>query len=171
MSIYITLSMDGSSNKARKARFFTPFNVFSLPRDLSRHLAHGASTRVQHCGRGHADPDVEPAPRPSTIRRLVEEGLPVAPLLQVLGRVNKHQDRRLVGVDLSTVVHATQLRLRRVPSIIRQVGRRGRRDRRYTLTVGGGPVRFCRGDCTLSAVAPDFLRDADGGRGSRSWHR
>ena len=46
VSIYKTLSMDGSSNKARKARFFTPFNVFSSPRDLSLHLAHGASTRA-----------------------------------------------------------------------------------------------------------------------------
>ena len=46
VSIYKTLSMDGSSNKARKARFFTPFNVFVLPRDLSLHLAHGASTRA-----------------------------------------------------------------------------------------------------------------------------
>ena len=122
--------------------------------------------RVQHCGRGHADPNVEFSSSPSTIRRLVEEGLPVAPLLQVLGRVNKHQDRRLVGVDGTAVVHATQLRLRRVPSIIRQVGRRGRRDRRYTLTVGGGPVRFRGGLGARGALSPHVLRDADGGRGS-----
>ena len=46
VSIYKTLSMDGSSNKARKAKFLTPFNVFSWPRVLSLHLAHGASTRA-----------------------------------------------------------------------------------------------------------------------------
>ena len=46
VSIYITLSMDGSSNKAKKAKFLTPFNVFSSPRDLSLHRAHGASTRA-----------------------------------------------------------------------------------------------------------------------------
>jgi hypothetical protein len=45
-SMYNTLSIDGSSNKAKKAKFLTPFNVFVLPRVLSRHRAHGASTRA-----------------------------------------------------------------------------------------------------------------------------
>ena len=45
-SMYNTLSIDGSSNKARKAKVLTPFNVFSSPRVWSLHLAHGASTRA-----------------------------------------------------------------------------------------------------------------------------
>ena len=142
VSIYITLSMDGSSNKARKAsssrrstcsRCRSCLYISPTARRPAR-SALRAGARRSRCRTGAASV--------ATIRRLVQEGLPVAPLLQVLGRVNKHQDRRLVGVDGTAVVHATQLRLRRVPSIIRQVGRRGRRDRRYTLTVGGGPVRL-----------------------------
>ena len=116
-------------------------------------------TSIQNIRRGHAEPEVERPFCLTTVGRLVQEGLPVAPRFEVLRRVGHGQNDSFFRVDGAAVVDPAESQ--------RAVGRRG-----HTITGDGEnaaaissflPQRSCFVEGFLCFGSPLVSGDAGGG--------